>query len=285
MPKTHMFALIAAFAAYGFFAAGNAAVKALGDEVSLPIVLLFRFWLGLLFLAPLALRHFGSVRAWFHTTSLRAHLIRATLGMIAVICSFYAFTRLPFGDANALFRMTAIFMCALSGLILKERTTIRQWAAVTLSFGGVLLIAQPGHIGSLDLTPVLVMLLAALAAAISDLGMRDLAQKHHAMTITGWYFWLAAMAATPFALYNWTTPTLPQCGLLALVAASGVIGQLLLATALKTLTAPMIAPFNHTTFIWGFGLGFVIWHEIPVWFSLGGAVLILIGCIYASRNR
>ena len=284
MPTLSLRTIIITLVAYGFFSIGNAGVKALGPEFPLAVMLALRFWLGLLFLAPLALRHFGSVPAWFHTTRLKAHLIRATLGLICVMLCFYAFTRLPFGEATALFRITPILMCALSGVLLSEPASLKQWLAVLVGFGGVLLIVHPGgsDFATLDMLAIGAMLTAALAAAISDLGMRDLAQQHHAMTITGWYFLLAALATTPFALMAWVPLNGTQIMLLVMIAGSGVIGQLLLATVLKTLTAPMIAPFTHTTFVWGFGLGLVLWDEVPPWISLIGAGFIAVGCVMST---
>lgn len=279
-------AVLITLIAYGFFAAGNAGVKAIGDGLPLAVILAFRFWLGLMFVAPLAIRHFGSIPKWFHTTSLKAHMVRAILGMICVVLSFYGYGHLPFGASNALFRITPLLMCALSGPLLKEFATRRQWLAVAIGFMGVLVIVTPGHQhGHIDIMAAAAMLLAALAAATSDLGMRDLAKKHHAMTITGWYFWLAAMISLPFAIYYWATPNLVQLGLLMLIAGSGVIGQIMLASALKTLSAPMIAPFTHTTFVWGFGLGFIIWQEIPDWTGLIGAALILAGCLISTTRQ
>jgi drug/metabolite transporter (DMT)-like permease len=280
-------ALLLTLLAYGLFSVGNAGVKALGPDFPLAVLLGFRFWLGLLFLAPLALRHFGSVRGWFYTTRLKSHLIRATLGLICVVLCFYAFTRLPFGEATSLFRMTPVFMCALSGMLLAEPTTFRQWIAVMIGFLGVLLIVEPGGIAIANLDPwaVTAILVAALAAAISDLGMRDLAQKHHAMTITGWYFMLAAIATLPFTILQWQMPNLIQLAILIMIAASGILGQLLLATVLKTLTAPIIAPFTHSTFVWGFGLGFLLWGEAPTWLGLAGAGLIAAGCVLSAGGK
>ena len=47
-----------------------------------------------------------------------------------------------------------------------------------------------------------------------------------------------------------------------------------------------IAPFEYTPLIWGIGLGFLIWGEVPAWTTLGGAAVVIGAGLYnVHRER
>lgn len=80
---------------------------------------------------------------------------------------------------------------------------------------------------------------------------------------------------TPFV---WVTPGWVDGGLLVLVGLLGGVGNLMLAQAFRMATPSIVVPFEYTGMIWGVGLSFFIWGEIPdLWTWIGSLVIISSG--------
>ena len=65
---------------------------------------------------------------------LRIHLTRGFAGGTAMICAFYALTKIPLADFTALSFTTPLFILLLAALILRERVRPRRWGAVAVAF-------------------------------------------------------------------------------------------------------------------------------------------------------
>lgn len=76
--------------------------------------------------------------------------LRSIAGTCSLLCTFYAYTHLPAGDASTLINMTPVWVAVLSWPVLGERPSLRIWAAVAVSLVGVVLVARP-HFRSAEL--------------------------------------------------------------------------------------------------------------------------------------
>src|SRR3954469_25474254 len=84
-------------------------------------------------------------------------------------------------------------------------------------------------------------------------------------------------------------PLLPGwAGLLALVcfACANAMAQILFGRGYALAPVSAIAPFEYTPLLWGIGLGFLIWGEVPAWTTLGGAAVVISAGLYnVHRER
>jgi drug/metabolite transporter (DMT)-like permease len=103
------------------------------------IVAFARAGLMLVFALALAVAR-GVPLSW---TRPRTLWVRSLAGSFSLLCTFYAYTHLPAGDASTLINMTPVWVAVLSWPLLGERPTLRIWAAVAVSLVGVILVAQP----------------------------------------------------------------------------------------------------------------------------------------------
>lgn len=62
-------------------------------------------------------------------------IIRATCGTLGIFCNYYAIDHLVLADANILNKMSPFFAIIFSLILLKERASVFQYAAVLAAFG------------------------------------------------------------------------------------------------------------------------------------------------------
>ena len=92
------------------------------------------------------------------------------------------------------------------------------------------------------------------------------------------------VAVLPFAGLP-AVPSLVWWGWIAQAAAMSVAGGLLFAFAYARAEASYLAVTEYSAFIWASVLGWLVFHERVGPFTLAGAVLIVGGCLFASRGR
>jgi drug/metabolite transporter (DMT)-like permease len=72
--------------------------------------------------------------------------------------------------------------------------------------------------------------------------------------------------------FIWVTPTWKDAGLLAVL---GLLGGI----------ASIVVPFEYTGMIWGVGLGFMLWGDVPdLWIWVGSAVVVASGLYILHRE-
>jgi drug/metabolite transporter (DMT)-like permease len=104
-------------------------------------VAFFRNFFGLIATTPLLLRHGPSL---LRTQHFPRYLLRCLIGVIGMMCGFWAIGHLPLAQAVALSYSSPIFVVIAAALFLGERVHARRWTAVALGFAGVLVITRPG---------------------------------------------------------------------------------------------------------------------------------------------
>ena len=101
----------------------------------------FRNLFGLLFALPLLLR---GGWALLRTDKWWYYLLRCAIGMVGMLCGFWAIVNLPLAQAIALSYSTPLFVTIGAVLVLGEIVRMRRWSAVIVGFLGVLVIVRPG---------------------------------------------------------------------------------------------------------------------------------------------
>jgi drug/metabolite transporter (DMT)-like permease len=136
-------------------------VRHLTDGLHPLQVVFFRTAFGLLAMLPWLLRQgLGVMR----TGRLRLHLLRALIGIFAMVGWFTTLSLMPLAEATALSFTAPIFTSVLAGLILGEAMRLRRWSATALGFLGALIIVRPG-LAAIDPAALLAVITAAIWAA------------------------------------------------------------------------------------------------------------------------
>lgn len=213
---------------------------------------------------------------------LRIHLARGAAGGTAMICAFYALTKIPLADFTALSFTTPLFILLLAALILGERVGLRRWSAVAVGFLGVLVMTRPGA-GAFD-PNALGALAMALGIATAVVLVKRLPPSESQVTMLI-YFCLVSMAmsAGP-AAFVWRMPTPAEALLLVAIGVLGISSQSVMIRAFRAGEASFVAPFEYSRLLLAGALGFFLFAETPDLWSLVGAAVIIAATLYLARH-
>jgi drug/metabolite transporter (DMT)-like permease len=92
------------------------------------------------------------------------------------------------------------------------------------------------------------------------------------LVLNNFYFLL--FSAVP-ALIWWHMPDWRQLLLLISVGALGGVAQYVLFEGMKRAPVSIVAPFEYTSLVWAFALGYAIWGDLPRTEVFMGAALIV----------
>ncbi|MCL6707723.1 DMT family transporter [Pseudomonas sp. R2.Fl] len=199
-------------------------------------------------------------------------MIRSLLLLAAWLSYYNAAKYLQLAELTTLYYAAPVVATLLAVPILGERVTLSRWAAVIVGFAGVIIATNPA--GMQITWPVYLALQAACLWAFSTVLLRKTAMGARSlvqMSITNAFFLILTGA---MLAQVWHTPTLEE---LALSASTGVIGglaQLAFFEGMRRAPVSVLAPFEYTSLVWAFVLGYAIWSDIPTPNVFVGAILI-----------
>ena len=216
----------------------------------------------------------------------KKHLLvaRGGVGVIALICVYYAVTHLPLAEATVLQYLHPMFTAILALIFLKEHIHLSLILSIICSFIGLLFIARPEIIfgftnSDLSYFAMGAALLGAFGSAVAYVLVRKLNETEDASVII-FYFPLIALPISLVLLgSDFVIPDLWTCFILLLVGIFTQIGQIGLTKAMKTEAAGRATAFSYLQVVFAVILGWLIFSEIPdLWVILGGG-FILIGAL------
>lgn len=200
-------------------------------------------------------------------------LLRGLLLVGSTAFFYLSLKFLPLAEAAAISFVGPVLVTVLSGPMLGERVTHRQWVAVWLGFAGVLVIIRPGS-GVFTATAVF-PLCTALCFSLYQIVTRKLAGREDPFT-TLFFTALVGTALTSAALpFSWQTPTLAQAGLMVAIGTLGGVGHFLLIRAVEHVSPMALAPFVYTQLLWATLLAWIVFGDFPDSVSLAGMGIIV----------
>lgn len=253
------------------FAFMNVCIRAAGDLPSLQKVF-FRNLIAF-FVALFVLRrnhvHFSGTKS-----NLPLLVVRSMFGMLGMLGNFYAVDHLVLADASMLNKMSPFFAILFSILILKEKITWKQAAAVLGAFAGSLLIIKPTGL-DVQNPAALVGLLGGMGAGIAYTFVRILGKRGEAGPFIVCFFsGFSTLVLLPVFLYVYEPMSLWQtgCMLMAGVAATG--GQFTITAAYCYAPARDISVYDYSQIVFSAAFGFLLFGQIPDLLSwIGYAVI------------
>jgi drug/metabolite transporter (DMT)-like permease len=214
-----------------------------------------------------------------------AHALRATLGLTSMALNFSAMLLLPMAVATTIGFATPIFATVLAALLLAEPTGKYRWGAVILGFGGVLLAMRPDGQDLHGIGPW-VALAGALLTACVLIQIRKMSRQESTGAIVFW-FSLSTLVPLGIAMFLFGRNHDTQGWMLiAGLAASGALAQLLLTASMRHASVAVIATMDYTSLIWSVLFGYLVFGDLPTWATWAGAItIILAGLIIAWREQ
>jgi drug/metabolite transporter (DMT)-like permease len=205
---------------------------------------------------------------WLGLQVLRGLLLLGSTGLF-----YRALRYLPLAQAAAITFVAPVMVTALSGPMLSERVTGRQWVAVTLGFLGVLVIIRPG--GGMPTYASVFPLVTALLFALYQIMTRKLAGRENPFTTLFFTALVGTLAASLMLPFSWKTPSLTPPALMVAIGCLGGLGHFLLIRAVEIASPTALAPFVYTQLVWSTLLALVVFSEFPDLVSLVGMLVII----------
>ncbi len=253
-----------------------------------PLFILWGYFLGIgILLAGYAIAKGIPLRSLTATRQRPLQLLRSAFLVGTIAFLFVGLARLPLADAFAISFMAPLFIVVLAGPILGERVGVHRIAAVIIGLVGVVVIMQPGT-GVFQWSAVLI-LVSALSFALFQITTRRLVGA--APTIVTLYYtgfggllWTSLMAG-----FVWSPIGLGELAIFLALGGLGVGAHLCVIKAFDAAQASLLAPFNYTKLLWGIGLGYLMFGEVPTTAVLAGSAIIVVSGLYViwrdSANR
>ncbi|MCC5970022.1 MAG: DMT family transporter [Pararhodobacter sp.] len=275
-------AIVTICAGVAFLVTNDALAKLLTERYP-PIQILFlRNLIAVPIIAALVVGLLGP--AALRTRHLRLHALRGLMMVTGAWLFFTGLVYLPLAEATALVFSAPIFITALSVPLLGEAVGWRRWGAVLLGFVGVMVIVQPG--GAAFQMASLLPIATAVLYALFMISARWIGRAERLLTMMLFVMMFPMLYAAPMAIAFWV-PVLPgDMVLFVAIAVLGSLGITLIGHAFRLAPAAIVAPFDYTALIWATGLGWLIWGDIPlVWTVVGAAIVVASGLIIILRER
>ncbi len=265
-------------ASEALFASMGACVKELSTGLPNEMVVFLRNIFGLILLSPLILRSRASL---LQTNIVHLHLLRATAGLSAMYCFFFALGNLHLAD-GMLLKMTApLFMPLIAWSWLGEMARRLTLMALPVGFVGVTLVISPE--GGFNWVAFIGLLGGALAA-LAKVTVRRLGHSEPTTRVVCYF----ALFATPVSaiplFWSWQTPSTEDLALGFLIGLFGATGQFLLSRGYAVASATNVSPFTYFSVVFGAIYGYVIWGETLSATFILGALLIAMAGIMALRG-
>jgi drug/metabolite transporter (DMT)-like permease len=243
-------------------------------------VVFFRNAFGLIAMLPWLAGHgIGALR----TQRLGLHALRATIGIVSMICWFTALSLMPLAQATALSFTAPIFTSVLAVIFLGEVMRLRRWSATAVGLLGTLIIVRPGY-ESME-PAALLAIASALLGAASPIFVKIMARTESTGAIvTYMVLFLTPMSLVP-ALLVWQQPSLAETGFAALLGLAGTLGHLCLTRALASADATLVVPFDYLRLPAVALLAYLVFAEVPVIWTWIGGVIIAASSLYMTLRE
>uniref|UniRef100_A0A0K2T8K4 EamA domain-containing protein n=2 Tax=Lepeophtheirus salmonis TaxID=72036 RepID=A0A0K2T8K4_LEPSM len=221
--------------------------------------------------------------------------LQGVIGCLTVTCIFIGFARLPVGDAATIIFCSPIFVMIFSHILLREHCGLFRVVVISMLFMGVVLIAKPPFLHKLifsdqdnsmgqdqgheyDMVGYGAALGGTILTASNFVCMRKLRDVHFSVLIFAFSVMSCVMSSCIVPLVgSFVLPeTIEEWVYAVLVGVFGLLGQSLLALALKYETAGVVSVTRSMDIAVAYVIQIVWFGDIPLWTSILGAFVVIL---------
>ncbi len=265
------------------FSVLNAISKTLSQTFPVIEVIWGRYVFAFIFMLALFLPQSGmNLFRWHNVPS---QIVRGLLLFASSFLYFHGIVYLPLATAASISLTSPLVVTALSSKFLGEPVGPRRWAACGIGFIGALIVVRPGH-AHFEWHSLLIVA-STLCSSLYQLFSRRYGQTERPDASATMATIVGTVAAAPLLPFDWVTPTLGWHWLL--FAGMGVmagVGHYFLTIAYSQAPAAVVAPFNYMQLLGAALLGYLVFQDIPdFWTWIGAAVIVSSGLYLGHVER
>ncbi|RZT57011.1 S-adenosylmethionine uptake transporter [Sphingomonas sp. BK036] len=220
--------------------------------------------------------------------ALKLHCARGLVTTAMAVLFFWGLARVPMAQAISLTYIAPILALLLAAVTLGERVGWKTVVASIAALGGVVvvMIGQGREVpGPETLLGTLSILGSAVLYAVNLVIARLQSQAARPGEIA--FFQALVITATLALAAPWlaVVPEAASWPKLVLAAGLATASLWLLGWAYAHGDTGFLATTEYTSFVYAAGLGFLVFGERVSPFTLAGAAIIVVACLYAARRR
>lgn len=287
-----LFMVIASFC----FALTGACTRFLGGEINSVELVFFRNVIGVGFIVATLFRK--PIKQKGGKPFLL--IFRGIIGTLALYTFFYSITQIGLAEAITYQQTYPIWLALLSFYFLGEYLKRREWWAILLGFGGILLIFLPQMTGGLTSTRNhSIGIINAVLTALAYLSIRGLSEFYDTRSIvlsfmlSGILLPIISMTIgefydfpnLDFMISKFVMPSGWQWLWIAVLGVAAMIGQIFLTKAFAFGKAGPISVAGYSNIIFSVFFGILLGDAIPTWLSFAGISLVIISGVLISWKK
>ena len=276
-------AIVAILVSVMCFSVLNAMSKTLSAVYPVNEVIWARYFFAFILMLVLFLPRSGM--NLFRFRNIGSQVVRGLLLFFSSFLYFHGIVYMPLATAAAISLTSPMIVTALSARFLKEPVGVRRWAAVCVGFAGAVIVVRPGE-AQFEWHALLIVA-STLSSALYQLYSRRYGPSERADASATMATIVGTLAATPFLPFEWVTPTGGwHWTLFAGMGVMAGVGHYFLTIAYSQAPAAVIAPFNYVQLVGAALLGYLVFGDIPdFWSWVGAGVIVASGLYIGHRER
>ncbi len=270
--------------AWALFACLDTTAKYLGTATELPAAQVI--WMRFLgqFLAMVAALGLIAVPRLLQTSKLQLQLLRSLLLLSSTAFNFLALRHLRLDQTTTIGFLTPLTVAMLAGPFLGEWIGWRRALGTMVGFAGILLALRPGY-G--EFHPAFLFSFGAmLSYAVFSLITRHLAGFDRAEVTLFYSLFAGTVMVAPLALLQWVWPASTlEWVLLFSMGVYGGLGHYVFILAHRYAPASTVAPFLYISLLTHSTAGFLVFGQVPDWWTLSGAAVVILSGLYLFQRE
>jgi drug/metabolite transporter (DMT)-like permease len=216
-------------------------------------------------------------------------ILRGFAGFIALNCFYYAIKNMPLADATVIQYSSPVFTALLAGIFLGERMRPFEVACMAVSFGGVLLVAQPSflfaHASSTPPLTFAIALAGAIVSAVAYTTIRRLRKTDDPDVIVLYLPLVAVPLSIGPVARDATMPAPFEWLLLLGIGVTTQIAQVFMTKAIVREPAGRATAVSYLQVAFAYAWGLLFFGERPNALGLVGAAIVALATVGLSLSK
>ena len=263
------------------FASMDATAKYLMKEIGPAQTIWARYTVQAVIVTVLIL---PKINVYGRTNYPKLQFLRSVALMMATTDFFFAFSRRGLAEASAIFNISPVLITLGAFLFLREQIGPRRLIGIIVSLLGALIIIRPGT-GVFSIYALL-PLGAAIFYSTYSLATRFVGTDESPWTSLFYSAIFGAICYSIYIAFYWNPMSNNAILLTIIIGLFGTAGHICLIRALTLGEASLVAPFIYTNLLFTTTWGFVLFGNLPDFWTIVGALIIVAAGIYVwARDR
>jgi drug/metabolite transporter (DMT)-like permease len=263
------------------FSVLNAATRVMAEELSPFETQFLRYAAGVVVMLPFIAR--VGPRA-YHPNGLAGQAWRGVVHTAGLLLWYLALPRIPLADMTAIGFTTPIFIMVGAVVVFRERMVWARWVSALIGLLGVLVVVGPKMSGSGGFYNLL-MLASSPLFACSFLITKALTKRDRPEVIVVWQAIAITVFTLPFAVAEWTWPTVTQWVWMLGLGVAGSAGQYCVTRAIECTDVSATQPVKFLDLIWTSAIGYLAFAEVPGISTVIGGTVIFVATTWIARRE